>query len=134
MIGGQLLYLGLADQVDAGIADIAHRNLVVAQHDGGQGGGHAGLAVVLHALVVDGAVCRIEHLGQELRRSLAGCGLLKGLQGGFHGQPAGHFAFIHAADAVGQRHYGAAVAFLLDGLRLPVADKILVVFSGRAGR
>ena len=108
-------------------------DFVVAQHDDGKGRGHAGLAVVLHALVVDRQIGRVEHLREELLRGLLSLGLAKGLQGRLNRQAAGHFAALHPAHAVGQDRDRAAAAFFLKGFRLPGADEIFVVLAGRAG-
>ena len=133
MVRGELFDLALADQIDARIPDVAHHDFVVAQHGDAQGGRHAGLAVVLHALVVHRQVGRVEHLRQQLLwRLILFRGLAKGRQRRLDRQAAGNLATVQPADAIGQHDDSAAAALLLQGLGLPEADVILVVIADRS--
>ncbi len=131
MVRGQLLDSGLAHEIDARISHVAHRDLVIAQHGNSQGRGHAGLALILEALVVDRNIGRVKHLRDEMLRGLLSLGLLESLQSSLHGQAACHFAALHSTDTISQDCDRSASALLLERLRLPKADEILVVLAGR---
>ena len=133
MVGGQLFDFAPAQEINTRISDVADPYPVVSEDDGGQGGGHPGLPVVFHALVIYGTVGGVEHPREKLLGGLFPRGLAKLLQGRLDGKPACHFAKVQPAHSVGQNGDRAKAALFLDGLRLPGADEILVVFSRRPG-
>ena len=135
MVGSELLHFGFADEVNAGITDIADRDLIIAEHRHGHRGGHAPAGIPeRQAFVIDGDIGGVDGFDDEISGGVAGFGFAESFQAGLDGQPAGDFAMVLAADAVAQNCDRAALAFFLDVIRLPEANEIFVVLACRPRR
>ena len=96
---GQALELAVAEQIGAAVADVAERDLVVAQHRRRQRGPHAGSGGVLLGELVDLAV---RLLGDLLQLPLrGGVVVARAALEGAGGDPGGDLAGLRAAHAVG---------------------------------
>ena len=103
---GDLAQLAVAQDVAAGIADVAEGDLVLAEEHGGQGAAHAIQVWVLVDVRGDVLVALVRGRGQQVFQLIAVVGLVDqwGIQGaeGINEELGGNLAGSVATHAVGQ--------------------------------
>ena len=101
MVGGDLLGLAILHQVSAAIAHVADGDFRIAKDGNDQRGGHAALVALLHSLVVNGQIRRVDHVPEHIPRGGVLFRLAKHPQGRLDRHLAGHLATFLSAHPVG---------------------------------
>ena len=133
VVGGDLLGLAALHQVGAAIADMADGDFRIAKNGNDQRGGHAALVALVHSLVINGQIRRVDHVPQHVARGDIFFRLAKQPQGHLDRHLTGYFAAILSAHPVGNDGHRAVAASLLLLGRFPESKEIFVVGADRTG-
>ena len=133
VVGGDLLGLAFLHQVGTAIADVTDGDFRIAKNGNDQRRRHAALVALLHSLVINGQIRRVDHVPQHVAGGDILFRLAKQPQGHLDRHLTGYFAAILPAHPVGNDGHRAMAASLLLLGRLPESEEILVVGADRTG-
>ena len=119
VIGGDLLGLALVDQVSTAIADVADGDFRIAKNGNDQRRSHAAIVAVVHSLVINGQVGRVDHVPKNVARGCILFRLAKQPQRHFNRRLTSDLAAILSAHPVGNNRHRAVGPPLLFLGRLP---------------